>query len=571
MTAAAPALQAEMSVRLVSPSLVRPAVGELLTVDATVADASEPDVWYRFRVRPARGTFRTVVDFGPSNSLEWTASESEGTYEIEVSARNRQTGETATTSTLYQVAPRVTGGTPVISPTANPLVFLYSAPPCPAGQRMSVTFDSVFGSTQTPAKDCVPGTTMNFYLAGLRPQITYHVRHTLTTPASFSNGPSLTFETPAVDFHIAAYTVMEAQPLMNGILLQSPLTEVTLATDLYGNPVWFYPHELTSLTRPGNGCLYGFIQDPNADSSHQVVREFDLAGVTLRETNAARVSEQLAQMGKAPISGFHHEALPLPDGRIAVLAATERILTDVQGPGDVDVIGDMILVLDRDLQVVWTWDTFDHLDPYRMATLGEYCVPGGGDCPPYYLTNRAMDWTHGNTIQLTPDGNFLYSSRHQDWLIKIDYSNGGGSGDILWRLGKDGDFTIDSADPYPWFSHQHDASLLPGDDTLLLVFDNGNVRHDQDTSARSRGQVFRLNEEDRTASLVLNADLGVYGQALGSAQRLENGNYHFDIGWILPDGASRSVEVDPEGTIVYEIQVAAPLYRTFRMPDLYGK
>jgi hypothetical protein len=51
----------------------------------------------------------------------------------------------------------------------------------------------------------------------------------------------------------------------------------------------------------------------------------------------------------------------LPDGKILALASTEQILTDVQQPGPVGVIGDTILVLDRDLQVLWAWDAFDHL------------------------------------------------------------------------------------------------------------------------------------------------------------------------------------------------------------------
>ena len=52
---------------------------------------------------------------------------------------------------------------------------------------------------------------------------------------------------------------------------------------------------------------------------------------------------------------------------------------------------------------------------------------------------------------MTADGNLLYSARHQDWLIKIDYANGAGSGRVIWRLGKDGDFTMRSDDPSPWF------------------------------------------------------------------------------------------------------------------------
>ncbi len=196
----------------------------------------------------------------------------------------------------------------------------------------------------------------------------------------------------------------------------------------------------------------------------------------MAETNAARVSEQLVALGRRPINAFHHEARPLPGGGILVLADNEEILTNVQGPGPVDVIGDEILVLDENLQLVWAWDAFEHLDTSRMAVLGETC-PSGAGCAPYYLAPTANDWLHGNSVQLTPDGQILYSSRHQDWLVEIRYDNGLGDGSVLWRLGKDGDFQYTSSDPYPWFSHQHDASFQMTPDGLrLLVFDDGNTR-----------------------------------------------------------------------------------------------
>ncbi len=77
-----------------------------------------------------------------------------------------------------------------------------------------------------------------------------------------------------------------------------------------------------------------------------------------------------------------------------------------------------------------------------------------------------------------------------------------------------------------------------------------------------------VDEENRTVSLLLNADLGSYSYALGSAQRLSNGNYHFDVGW-MPDGASQAVEVDPQGNIVSVIEMGTAQYRSFRMRDLY--
>lgn len=400
------------------------------------------------------------------------------------------------------------------------------------------------------------------------------MQHTVVTGSQLVGGPALTLTTPAVSLALAAYNVIKpsAAPAASGILLQSTLFEGTIATDLNGNLVWFYQGDITSLTRPqAGGYFLGVYENPTVDPSHAIVREFDLAGTTIAETNAARVSQQLAAMGMHPINGFHHEARMNPDGTMLVLAASERMLTDVQGSGTVDVLGDTILVLDSNLQVVWAWDAFDHLDPHRAAVLGETCAPVGGGCPPFYQASQANDWLHGNSLQLTSDGNILYSSRHQDWLIKIGYNNGQGSGNIIWRLGKDGDFQFNSSDPYPWFSHQHDANFVPGGDTTMAVFDDGNTRQAMDASANSRGQVLQLDEQNRVATLVLNADLGAYSFALGSAQKLPSGNYHFDVGYIQQGnpGMSHSMEVDPSGNVVYDIQVATPEYRTFRMADLY--
>jgi hypothetical protein len=72
---------------------------------------------------------------------------------------------------------------------------------------------------------------------------------------------------------------------------------------------------------------------------------------------------------------------------------------------------------------------------------------------------------------------------------------------------------------------------------------------------------------------VLNADLGAYSLALGTAQTLENGNYSFDLGWIPGDqgqpATTRMVEVNSSGGIVYNLQAATQVYRAFRMRDLY--
>jgi len=435
---------------------------------------------------------------------------------------------------------------------------------------MKVQFTGADGAVRsTPFRDCQPGLSMNIYLASLRPQMEYSVKHIVDTGSGLVNGPVLAMTAGPVPLALATQTVLQPAPTPSpdGILLQATIMTNSLATDLNGNLVWYYPGDVTFITRPeAGGYFFGIVENQAGDQSQQIVREFDLTGMTVLETNAARINEQLAVMGKRPISAFHHEARRLPDGRILVLGAVEQILTDVQGPGPVDVLGDMIVVTDPNLQVVWAWDAFDYLDVRRLATLNDRCSPGS--CPSLFLDITANDWLHGNSVQQTPDGNLLYSARSQDWVIKIDYQKGFGSGGVIWRLGKDGDFRINSTDPSPWFSHQHDPQFL-SDNTTLLLFDNGNLRNFADPTANSRGQVFELDEQNRIANLVVNIDMGRYSFALGAAQKLPNGNYHFDVGFLI-DGTSIAMEVDACGNTVYALQAGAPEYRSFRMRNLYA-
>jgi len=561
---------AQMTATL-TPSMPSPApLATMITWNAAVSNPATDVIWYRFRVREAGGDYTMIRDYSPLASLDWTASDHEGVYEMEVSAKDRQTGDLASTSSVFQMLSRVTSGGPEISPTAHPLVFLYSAL-CPGGSQMKVQFQAPDGVIQeTPYKACQAGRSMNFYLAGLRAGTAYVARHIINSNGQLTTGPDLIFGMTQAAPGLFTETVVQppAAAVSSPILLGSSLGGA-VAHDLEGHVVWYSNNGIYLVTRPEDGgYFWGTIESEQFDVSQQVIRKFDLVGMTVLETNAARVNEQLAAMGQRPITGFHHEARTLPDGKIAALAGVEQILTDVQGPGPVDVLGDMIVVFDSNLNVVWTWDTFDHLDVTRKAILGETCGPVSA-CAPFYLAKTANDWTHGNALQQTPDGELLYSSRHQDWLIKVSYQNGTGDGHVIWRLGKDGDFQINSSDPWPWFSHQHDANFESSDPSALLVFDDGNTRVTSN-GGNSRGQALRLDESNRTASFILNADLGVFSLAVGSAQLLPDHNYHFDAGFV-PEGkgVAYSIEVDGTGQIVYEAKSNTILYRTFRMTNLY--
>ena len=403
---------------------------------------------------------------------------------------------------------------------------------------------------------------MNFYLAGLHPQTRYMASAIVDTGFSFHEGSAVPFTTAQAAIVPAAQTVIKAGD-EDGLLLQATITKNVIATDFAGNLLWYYAQPVMLMTNPERGGLFwATTSGPQGDLSRQTIREFDLTGTTITETNVARVNEQLAAMGKGAITGFHHEASRLPDGKILALASNERLLTDVQGPGAVDVIGDVVIIMNPDLKIVWVWDAFDHLDVRRKAVLGETCAVCAS------LAKIANDWTHMNSAEQTPDGNLLLSSRHQDWIYKIDYENGNGDGHVIWRLGKDGDFQL-NADPSAWFSHQHDPRYTHDGDSSITVLDDGNTRQATDPNAHSRGQALRIDENNMTAELLLNADLGVFSLALGSAQRLANGHYYFCTGF-LSDFTSLLTEVDPYGRIVYELHVDAQQYRTFRMRDLYS-
>src|SRR5262245_6858382 len=130
----------------------------------------------------------------------------EGSYDIRVTVKDGY-GATETSSAMVtdEVASRVTGSQDVVTPTANPLVALYSVPPSTAGSvfiQFAVAGDHP-AWRNTDIRQVVPGTSTNFFVAGMLPDTTYEMRHvfsdgTGSDPQLFTTGalPStLTFPT----------------------------------------------------------------------------------------------------------------------------------------------------------------------------------------------------------------------------------------------------------------------------------------------------------------------------------------------------------------------------------------
>jgi hypothetical protein len=567
-------------------------VGEPITWTAATADFGAAPV-YQFRVGPQRGPMRVVRDFSPNDSFTWTPME-EGTYDIQVIAKaGFNSTDTESADVPDMVNSRVTGSQAVITPTLNPLVALYSVPPTHPGPgphgavhvEFAVAGDNPLWQS-TNELPSLPGRSTNFYVAGMLPNTTYEMRDV------FSNGttsaPQL-FTTGNLPSNLAfpAFTVVQppgpGSDLNEGTIFHqlpnSPSNVPNpLATDLQGRVVWYFDVSQSdlvhtyagqSLAPGGTVLILGVDRYAPLPATMDDLREIDLAGNVVRETNIDAVNAELTTRGLHPVFSFTHDVERLPNGQTVVIGSTERTV-DVNGT-PTEYVGMTIIVLDKNFQVSWAWDAFDHLDVTRGPILGE--VLHAGDTDQVAASTPvlpAVDWLHINSVSWSPaDENLIVSVRHQDWVLKIDYANGEGDGHVIWRLGQGGDFAVNSTDPNPWFSHQHDAHYM--DESTIILFDNGNTRRAGDPNAHNRGQVWKLDEQSMTATLVFNADLGNYSPMFGAAQRLSNGDYVFTSGaqGQAPKLFGQSIEVRPDGSTAYVLQLNKPEYRSFRIRTLY--
>ena len=312
------------------------------------------------------------------------------------------------------------------------------------------------------------------------------------------------------------------------------------------------------------------------------LREVNLAGETVREISIDDLNAELANATCAEcnvtLDTFHHDVEPLPNGHWLALANTTRVLSSTTQPPlnsatPTTVVGDVIVDLDQNMQPVWAWNEFNHLDPNRQ--------PMG-----------FPDWTHTNAVVYSKDdGNFLVSIRHQNWVLKVNYADGTGDGSILWHLGEGGDFTLENGtDPTDWEYAQHGPAFFTANTTgvfSLGVMDNGNDRmFPTGITCGSSGAppclystvpIWQIDEGAKTATLTFHqiAPPALYNSFGGNTDSLANGNVEYDlcgIGVGVSPPSSSVFEVTQESTpqTVWSMQVNGTyLYRAFRIPSLY--
>jgi hypothetical protein len=382
----------------------------------------------------------------------------------------------------------------------------------PAGTTASVDGQPAQGGSFTAQVDQGIGDRFSIRITDGAGTRTHHVR---CLPADFPTWSAQRTGTPQAQYYATA--------LIQGF---SPAYQVVFDTN--GVPVWW-----TKQKNPS------FLFEP-LPNGHIALELID--GPTQELSSTGAVARTIDTVDGP--SDFHDVRL-LPDGNY-VLATAQRQQADLSAwgqPNDVTVINHVFQVLTPAGDLVWSWDTAQHI-PVSETT-------SSWRTEPEPVTGLADPW-HYNSVEWTGDG-FIVSFRHLDAIYKIDYP----SGAISWKIGGTprAESLVVVGDPVftggGSFSGQHDARLLP--DGTVTLYDNGS----RATPARSpRAVRYRLDLTARTATHVEQVtDPGSpFSGCCGSARKLPGGNWVVGFGgtpWFTEQRPDGSRVIRFSGTFVY--------------------
>ena len=505
-----------------------------------------------------------------------------------VTATSKRDTTKSASATVNIVAP----GT--VATTTNPQVAQYTINP-PSAAKVSIQFgpDTSYGLTTWTQPTPTGGGPVSIYVAGMRANTAYHMRAVVQFSAGATvNDADHTFTTsslPSANLpNITASTTAGMTP-QSGVELLDLLSTVqnnavsVAVTDLQANVLWGYAGNLPAgytanpvKMMPDGNFLMNISSGTATDGTGSVLEEVDLGGNVIWSMSAAQLNQALANATcsgcNITVIGMHHDFAVLPNGHIILMAAQQQTISGLTGFSTPQTVtGDVLIDLDQNHNPVWAWNEFDHLDVNRHPLL----------FPP--------DWTHTNSIVYSPDdGDLIVSSRNQSWIFKIDYHDSTGTGNILWKLGYQGDLALQNGtDPVDWQYAQHDANVISANSSgvfQLLLFDDGNNRI-MDSSGDvcgttgqpacySRVPIYQIDETAKTATLEWVDNLSpVFVQFGGSARLLANGDIEFaECETTSPANNSAIYEVTkttPPQT-VWQMQIAGQYaYRGFRISSLY--
>ena len=191
-------------------------------------------------------------------------------------------------------------------------------------------------------------------------------------------------------------------------------------------------------------------------------------------------------------------------------------------------------------EVIFEWNAIDHMTPLDLGNTN--------------LTGPEIVLNHANSIDIDTDGHFILSSRDLSEVTKINRQ----TGEIIWRWGAGVTNEFEFIGTHP-FTSQH--SVRPLGDNRYILFDNGNYSSAfTGVPNYSRAIEFQLDTVEMTASVVweyVHPDL-LFGPAMGSVQRLPNGNTLINWGTqTANDHGAILTEVSSNGVVALEMVFTA--------------
>jgi hypothetical protein len=219
-----------------------------------------------------------------------------------------------------------------------------------------------------------------------------------------------------------------------------------------------------------------------------------------------------------------------------------RILEDdtllfIRAQYDGTVVSDRIVNFDKNYSELWSWGYFDSPDYFSTVECPD---PNAFWC----------DWTHTNSAMMFKKDNIVYFNSLWLGFFKIDMN----TKEILWKFGKDGDFTMLSDHPNPWPVNTHDPKFYDSSRKRLIFFDNGLTDR-----FYSRIIEYEIDEDRMTAEITFEYDGRDSGHGWfakmgwGDADYLENGNILVTTGWVDETQNSSIFEITRDGRVVWEL------------------
>jgi arylsulfate sulfotransferase len=232
---------------------------------------------------------------------------------------------------------------------------------------------------------------------------------------------------------------------------------------------------------------------------------------------------------------LHHEILYNSKQQIVALTldSAEVDLQKFGGKKKQNLRADGIIVLNNKGEKIWDWNLLQKTNPLAF------------DIGPF---NLKESWGHANSFAIADDGNYVVSFRDFSQVWKINSIDGS----IMWKLGKNGDFEIDSDSYFIW---QHSVYFNKRGE--LMMFDNGSK------AARPNSRVlsFTLDEKNMKAKTIVNVELPLELSAyrMCSAELIEEGKY---LVCTTRKGGTLSV-VNDRGDILWKVSLSTPSYRAY--------